>query len=83
MKIYLIAAKIHDSLGITFRKLGNFILICRGKVFFSLAVYHFSKAYLLYLRQGNREKALKVYGELKHTKLKKYRRFYLRNYIKS
>ena len=71
MKVYPSAAKTHDKLGIIFKKLGNFIPVCGGKVFFSLAAYHFSRAYLLYLRQVNREGALKVYEELKYTKFKK------------
>lgn len=74
MKISPIGAKVHDKLGIIYRGLGNLNLVFGGKVFFSLAAYHFSRAYLLYLKQGNREGALKVYEGLKQAKSKKFKK---------
>ena len=70
MKIYSISAKVHDKLGIIYRRFGNLKLFYGGKVFFSLSAYHFSRAYLLYLKQGDREGALKAYEGLKATKTK-------------
>ena len=70
MKICSISVKLHDKLGIIYRKLGNLKLVYGGEVFFSLSAYHFSRAYLLYLKQGDREGALKAYEGLKATKTK-------------
>jgi hypothetical protein len=64
------AAKVHDKFGTIYRKLGNLRLLCGGKFFFFLAAYHFSRAYIYYLRQGNNEAALEAYEGLKQTKFK-------------
>ena len=71
MKIYPIGEKVHDKLGIIYRELGNLNLVYGGKVFFSLAAYHFYRAYLLYLKQGDEEGALKALEGFKQTKSKK------------
>ena len=72
MKLYLKnAARLHAKLGIFYVRHAKLKPVCVEKVFFSLAAYHFSKAYFLYFRKGNQIIASKVYEVLMQARLGK------------
>ena len=69
MKLYLKnTARLHAKLGIFYGRHAKQKPACVRKFLFSLAAYHFSKAYFLYLRKGNKIITSKVYEALVKTK---------------
>ena len=69
--MWLNAAIVHYKLGVFYEILGNLKFFFGEKIFLSMAAYHFTRAYMHYLKQGNRESAMKAYEGLKQTKFKK------------
>ena len=62
------AARLHAKLGIFYGRHAKQKPACVRKFLFSLAAYHFTKAYFLYLRKGNQIITSKVYEALMQTK---------------
>ena len=72
MKIYpRNVARLHTKLGIFYGSHAEQKPTYVRKFLFSLAAYHFSKAYYLYLRKGNQIITSKVYEALMQTKFGK------------
>jgi len=61
-------ARLHAKLGIFYGRHAQQKPACVRKFLFSLAAYHFSKAYFLYFRKGNQTITSKVYDALMQTK---------------
>ena len=72
MKIHLRnAARLHAKLGIFYGRHAKQKPAYVRKFLFSLAAYHFSKAYFLYFRKGNQIITSKVYEALMQVKFGK------------
>jgi len=72
MKIYpKNVARLHAKLGIFYGRHAEQKPTYVRKFLFSLAAYHFSKAYFLYFRKGNQIITSKVYEALMQTKFGK------------
>jgi hypothetical protein len=72
MKIYpRNVARLHAKLGIFYGRHAEQKPTYVRKLLFSLAAYHFSKAYFLYFRKGNQIITSKVYEALIQTKFGK------------